>query len=249
VLVADSGKLALRLQAGAHRSLEGMRSRLRGAGRGLPRRHDLLALPRQRFDGAERRLGRALLANTRAHAVQLARCGSRLQLRLLQARLMRAHDRLEGLGRRASTSLLGRVGPRRARLERIAGRLSLESLNQRLCRCAERLAVMGARAQQAARMRLVANRRALDGCTNLLRSLSYQGVLQRGYALVRDLEGRPVRSVAQVTAGRLLDIELADGHVGAQALEGEKPRDKPPARAPGASPRSKPGGSGQGSLF
>ena len=73
-LVEQTGKLALRLGTAARRALDGMRAHLRAAARGLPRRGDLLALPRQRFDAVDRRLGRALLANTRAHGMRLARC-------------------------------------------------------------------------------------------------------------------------------------------------------------------------------
>src|SRR4029450_3734327 len=94
------------------------------ASRPPPPRSDLLALPRQRFDAVERRLGRALLANTRAHAMQLARSTARLNTRLLGSRLARTHDRVRGLSRRASASLARTTGPRRARLERAAGRLS-----------------------------------------------------------------------------------------------------------------------------
>ena len=86
----------------------------------------------------------------------------------------------------------------------------------------------------------------------LLGSLGYQGVLRRGYALVRDGEGRTVRYVAQVASGQRLDIELADGHVDAQALgsraksggEPPQPRPAPPPRAKGGA-----GGGNQGSLF
>ena len=63
------------------------------------------------------------------------------------------------------------------------------------------------------------HRRHLDGCAALLASLSYHGVLQRGFALVRDGAGQSVRSVAQVAVGQRLDIEFADGHVAAQAME------------------------------
>src|SRR6185437_2087592 len=66
-LVAQSGKLGLRLKTAALRLLDGLRTYLRAAQRGLPRRQDLLALPRQRYDAVERRLGRALLENARAH--------------------------------------------------------------------------------------------------------------------------------------------------------------------------------------
>src|SRR5262245_13578251 len=99
------GKLGLRLATAACRALGAMRTHLRAAQRGLPRRGDLLALPRQRFDSVERRLGRALLANTRAHGLHLARSAARLRPRLLEAKLARSRDRLEAFGRRADASL------------------------------------------------------------------------------------------------------------------------------------------------
>jgi exodeoxyribonuclease VII large subunit len=251
-LVEQTGKLALRLGIAARRALDGMRAHFRAAARGLPRRSDLLALPRQRYDSVEQRLGRALLANTRAHGVRLARCSSRLQPRLLEARLQRTRDRLEGLGRRATSSLVRITGPRRARLERIAGRLSPEKLSVRLSVGTERLGVLEARARQAISARIAAQRRHLDACGKLLGSLGYHGVLQRGYALVRDSEGRTVRSATAVAAGQQLDIELADGRVPAQALQGGL---QGSASAPKSASSSvtnpaklKPGG-GQGSLF
>ena len=222
-LVEQTGKLALRLATSARRALDGMRTHLRAAARGLPRRSDLLALPRQRYDSVEQRLGRALLANTRAHGVRLARCSSRLQPRLLEARLQRTRDRLEALGRRATSSLVRTTGPRRARLERVAGRLAPQTLSARLARCTERLGVLDARARQAIVSRIAQQRRHVDACGKLLGSLGYHGVLQRGYALVRDSEGRTVRSAAVVAAGQQLDIELADGRIPAQALQGGSP--------------------------
>ena len=104
-LTEQTGKLALRLDTAAHRAIDGMRAHLRAAARGLPRRSDLLALPRQRFDAVDRRLGRALLANTRAHGLRLARSSSRLQVRVLVARLAHTRERLDALGRRADASL------------------------------------------------------------------------------------------------------------------------------------------------
>jgi exodeoxyribonuclease VII large subunit len=250
-LLEQSGKLGLRLSIAAHRLLDGLRAHLRAATRGLPRLADLLALPRQRFDAAERHLGRALLANTRAHAMRLARLAPKLRPRLLEERLSRLRNRLETLARKAEASLTRVAGPRRARLERIAGRLSPRTLAGRVATGVERLGQLEARARRAVANRLAAHRRHLDGSAKLLVSLGYQGVLQRGFALVRDSDGRTVRSVGQIAAGQLLDIEVADGHVGAQAMEGGRARQaatvpRPPAR-PGA--RGKPSGGNQGSLF
>ncbi len=256
-LIEQSGKLGLRLSIAAHRLLDGLRAHLRAAARGLPRLSDLLALPRQRFDAVDRHLGRALLANTRAHAISLARWAPKLQPRLLEARLVRMHDRVEALGRRANASLARIAGPRRARLERVAGRLGPQALSERVSRGTERLGALEARGRRAIANRLVAHRRHLEASSKLLFSLGYQAVLQRGFALVRDADGGAIRSVGQVTAGQLLDIELGDGRIGAQAMDGKPSRQTPTQPQAAAAPRTpvkpgareKPRGGGQGSLF
>ena len=149
-LLEQTGKLGLRLGTAARRALDGMRAHLRAAVRGLPRRGDLLALPRQRFDAVDRRLGRALLANARAHGMQLARCASRLQPRLLEARLARTRDGSTRSADAPTASLTRTTAPRRARLERTAGRLGPQPIVDRIARCNERVEVLAARAAAVA---------------------------------------------------------------------------------------------------
>jgi exodeoxyribonuclease VII large subunit len=256
-LVQQVSGLTRRLHTGTYRLLEAMRTHLRAAGRGLPRRQELLALPRQRFDGVEARLARALLANTRAHAMHLTRTAARLRPRLLETGQTRARDRLDALGRRTLSALVRSTGPKRARLERVLGRLSPSPLLARLARSGERLEVLAGRLQRATFAGLDGRRHRLEGSAKLLRSLSYHGSLQRGYALLRDSEGRSVRSAAAVAAGQRLDIELADGHVAARA-ETSAAGDAQAAREAQVVPRlpikakartKARGGEGQGSLF
>jgi exodeoxyribonuclease VII large subunit len=242
--------LARRLKAAARRLLVDLRTDLRAAGRGLPRRQELLALPRQRFDGVEARLARALLANTRAHGARLLRTATRLRLRLLQIGLARARDRLEALGRRAASALVRGAGPKRARLERILGRLSPSLVLARLHRAGERLEVVAGRLERARLADFDGRRGRLDAAGKLLRSLSYQGALQRGFALVRDENGRSIRSAGGVAAGQRLDIELADGHVAARAEHGASAHAAAAPRLQLKKARAKGrGGEGQGSLF
>ncbi|MBP0574702.1 hypothetical protein J8J27_28740, partial [Mycobacterium tuberculosis] len=68
-------------------------------------------------------------------------------------------------------------------------------------------------------------RTRLGGLGQLLATLSYRSVLQRGYALVRDAAGRPLRSAA-VPAGTALAIEFHDGRLAATA--GAPLDDRPP---------------------
>lgn len=54
----------------------------------------------------------------------------------------------------------------------------------------------------------------------LFREIAGQGpekTLGRGFAIVRNAEGKPVTSQSAVSAGETLDIEFRDGHVAAQA--------------------------------
>ncbi len=219
-LLEGNDKLQLRLRIAVRRVLEEMRTHLKAAARGLPRPEDLVALPRQRFDAIERRLGRALLANTRSHGMRHARISARLHPRLLSVRIARAGDRLEALSRRSAVGLGRLASVRRTRLVRASARLMPELIGGRLQRAAERLDGLQDRARQALTHRVARQRQLLEGAAGLLRSLSYQSVLSRGYALVRDGDGRNVRSVADVKAGALLSVEVADGRFAAQALDG-----------------------------
>jgi exodeoxyribonuclease VII large subunit len=80
-------------------------------------------------------------------------------------------------------------------------------------------------------------------------------VLARGFALVRDLDGRPLRVALAVAAGQRIDIEFSDGRVRARAeqpsaaaLDATAPSE--PASDVPAKPRRRGGGEpGQGSLF
>ena len=83
----------------------------------------------------------------------------------------------------------------------------------------------------------------------MLTAFSYRGVLARGFALVRDGAGHPLRAAAAVSSGMRLDIEFSDGRVGAVAGDARvtpQAQPLPPLRR-----RRRPGGSdeGQGSLF
>jgi exodeoxyribonuclease VII large subunit len=53
----------------------------------------------------------------------------------------------------------------------------------------------------------------LAAATSLLASLSYEGVLARGFALVRDERGQLVPSASRARAETALEIQFHDGRV------------------------------------
>lgn len=226
-------KLGLRRDVALRRVMEGLRSHWRAAARGLPRREDLLALPRQKFDAVERRLGRGLVLNTRAHHLRHVRIASRLGLRLIADRMERTRDRLENISRRAVEGLSRSAGQRRTRLERSGARLSPTSLLLRVRQSSERADALRVRAARALRQLTTERRRQVDGLAKLAQSLSHQSVLDRGFALVRDEAGNMIRRSSAIHAGMVLDIEFADGRVGATAGSPHPDRGGPASRQAG----------------
>jgi exodeoxyribonuclease VII large subunit len=116
-LVGQTGDLKTRLNVAIRRFTEASRRDLKAAIRGIPRLEDLIALPRQRFDSVEKRLGRALLANTRTHHVRLVRAASRLQPAGLYQRCARGREQTKALAGRLRPAFINRIRTHRATLD------------------------------------------------------------------------------------------------------------------------------------
>ena len=86
----------IRVATSLRRRIEGERHRFRIA-RGLPRKSNILDLPRQRFDNASGRLKRALIANARVHRNWLERSAGRLNAHVLIRAARSGRDRLSRL--------------------------------------------------------------------------------------------------------------------------------------------------------
>ncbi len=145
---------------------------------------------------------------------------------------------------RLDRSLQQNLAIRIDRLSALGARLRPQTLGRDIDTNARRLADLGARAQTAIKRGLDERQRQLTGVGKLLNSLSYQGVLERGFALVHDKNGQVVRRKADTRAGQMVDIQFSDGHVPA-VLDGTPP----PAVKPARRKRAKETPSGQGDLF
>jgi exodeoxyribonuclease VII large subunit len=147
-------------------------------------------------------------------------------------------QRLDSATARLPRALRANAHAHRVQLAKAAARLSPSTLHNRLRWWRDRYASCATRLQPCARAALGRVAKHLAGLQRILTALSYQGVLARGFALVRDAGGEPVRSAAAVAMNDALEIEFADGRVPAVATGGTAAHKR---RAP-----SKPG---QGSLF
>ncbi len=221
-LIATVEGLGARLSAAPVRLQERRRADLRALIRLLPTPASLLDGPRQRLDVAADRLPRALFANTGAYRLRLTAAASRLSPEALRLRLARAGDRLETLGAGLGRGLSTGVTRRRDRFSAVSGRLEGAMRGQGLIlrQRRERVGDLSARGRLAATGLLKAEGRRLAALAQLLDALSYHGVLARGFSLVRDAEGRAIRSAKTVASGAALEIEFADGRLAARASDG-----------------------------
>jgi exodeoxyribonuclease VII large subunit len=230
-LAIDVQNLERRALAGWLRNQEARWAAVRSAARALPDADEVLALPRQRLDHATVGLARALRANAHIHRVSFMRIGGRLSTHLLRMQVERRRERYAGVAHRLRASAAANVTAHRMRIAR-------ES---------ERVGALAERAARAMDNLLDARWARCERDAQLLAAFSYRGVLARGFTLVRDRAGRPLRTATAVAAGMPMDIEFSDGRVAARAEKVQAsaaPRAEPPRRR-----RRRESDPGQGSLF
>jgi exodeoxyribonuclease VII large subunit len=235
-LFVEVGSYQRRMMLCWQRGQDGRRNELRAAVRALPAAGDLLAIPRQRLDGATAALPRALKANTHAHFRRFAQGSARLTLRVLRAQVAQAAQRLTTGGERMTLGARALLRRRRDRFAGLEIRLKASKLanaqaqRNRIARDRERALRLAERARRALATSMQRQQARISHAGQLLTALSYKSVLTRGFALVRDQRGHAVRAAAAIGPGARLDLEFSDGRVGATA-----DADRPAATAARAS--------------
>jgi exodeoxyribonuclease VII large subunit len=258
-LFVEVSTFARRVMVCWQRGQETRRNELRAAVRALPAASELLAIPRQRLDGAAAALPRGLKANTHAHFRRFASGSARLTLRVLRGQVAHARQRLTVSGERMTLSARSLLHKRRDRFAGLEIRLKASRLSnaqaqrQTIARDRERTLRLTERARRALATTVQRLEARVAHSGQLLSALSYRSVLARGFALVRDEHGHALRAASGIGPGARLDLEFADGRVGATA-DADRPAAAAPAKPIASEPKPaapkrvvKP--IGQGSLF
>jgi len=244
-LEATLADLGARLRGAVSRLSDKRRNELRSAARGIRSADQLLAMPRRQFDEASGRLGRGLERN-----VQMAR--GRFDRAAAAVSPTRLHDRTRIMAERFTPlrDRHGRVLQSVIRQKRDA--FSVRAQRLRLGPLASRITVAGARLDQTTRQfngrfldRVSKARTRLDSNSSLLKSLSYTGVLERGYAVIRNAKDQPLQGIASLASGDAFSVQMRDGRLDALAQSGRAEK----VSRPKSKTASNKSGSGQGSLF
>ena len=178
----------------------------------LPRA-DLLA----RVGQAAQRLARGQQRRLDQAAQRLDRAAA--QLVSPARRLAHQAERLNTLRHRLAAAWQGPQGRRVARAGLLVQRLAHAAPDTG--RAGERLAALARRLRQAQARQLAASQARAAAAGAHLRALDPQHTLARGYAIVRDGQGRILREAAPLARGQELGLTFARGAARVQVLDTE----------------------------
>jgi exodeoxyribonuclease VII large subunit len=206
-LLATTNDFGSRAKSALLRLLERRKNELRSAARALPSSETLLAQPRQRLDVAGNRLPQSLRGGLDKRRIALSNLTTRLEKRSPRAELAGRRAKLDSVSVRLANALLGRLS--RARTD-----------NQRQ---REKTVAASDRLNRAMRQQLSHKTDRLNNVSKLLKSFSHENILERGFALVLNSNGMPVKSIGMIGTGDSLRVQVADGHFGAIVTTGLPP--------------------------
>lgn len=228
-LIQRTGDAGQRAWAALAARLRHARSEVDGLARGLPDPHTLVGTKTQFLDDRAERLANAAAKLAPDRAARLAGIAGRL--RHPRELLREAAIRTGHLGERLERCTAEALSRHDRALERTTARLDPRGLRQAIDRGARDVAGESGRLLAAARLRLARATELLALRGQMLDSLSYERVLERGFVLVRDAAGHPVTRRAEAKPGQRLSLRFADGDLPVQTERGDgAPRPSPPVQ-------------------
>ena len=150
------------------------------------------------------------------------------------ALLHRLAQRLDDLTFRQESALSAQIRGRQTRVNDLRAAVLRHDPRQGIAHACAHLADYRTRLQRAVEQALHASRAAAGALDARLHSLSPLAVLDRGYALVLDADGRLIRSVAQIAPGDPVSTRLADGSFSSrvESVTPHKPQTRKSRKSP-----------------
>ncbi|HRW29378.1 MAG TPA: exodeoxyribonuclease VII large subunit [Emcibacteraceae bacterium] len=130
-------------------------------------------------------------------------------------------QRFDELSERMPRALKVSVERQAFRLERIKSLLRPETLKSEIKRADEKIKTTDERMNRAISNFLNQRRTEYQNPARLLESLSYQKVLERGFAVIRNEQGKALSDGKNIVTGDRLAIEFRDGNIDVMATGGK----------------------------
>ncbi len=245
-LEAHIATLTARLRKGLTRTIDGAKTSLKAASRGLPTPDSLFAVQSQRFDNASTSLARGLISAVQQKQLELQKSSGKLNIGLLKSPVDQKTQRLSFAKNRLESAISSEIQLKKRDLSSI--RLGWQSL-ERARQQGDRNLSNAARSLHSAQTnRISALTARLEQAGRLLQSFSYDKTLERGFALLRDGEGNVITRAAQTSNGGEYHLKFADDQIDVTRTDQGKKPSSPAKPKPAPKTQAKPTDN-QGSLF
>lgn len=216
-LQASLASHAARLSAAMSRYLDQRRQMQRALGRAMPGADQLLALPRRHFDEISSRLGRSLQTLTQHKKMQLDGLIRQFSPHLLRRKISEYQRVTSQLNERLPRALNTYLRERRTAYAYRVDRLTPEPIIREIAQHKIAFEQLHRRRDQAVALRFERLKRHSHELERLMRTLSHKSVLERGFVIVLNDQGQPVKRAATIKNGAALHLRFTDGDVAATA--------------------------------
>ncbi|MHB8487245.1 MAG: exodeoxyribonuclease VII large subunit [Candidatus Acidiferrales bacterium] len=183
--------------------------------RAFRRPEDLVRRSRQRLDDMNAALAAGLRGRLDEGRQRMKMASARMGLFDLRGRVGMLRIRVERRSGELSAALERAVTRKRRRYASVQVRIASLDLRARVGQLRRRFDRDASEFSAHARRYLVATRRKFEAATVRLEERSPFQLLERGYAIAYDANGRVLRSVEQVAAGDEIALRLARGEIAA----------------------------------
>ena len=225
--------LGARLRGSMSRLNERRSTNLQSAGRGLKSPDMLLAIPRRQFDEFAGRLGRSLLLRAQRARASFNESAGKLSPSVLGHVVTQSRERLLNTGKSHTRSVQTLLQSRKDHYSNLSRQVRLAPIENRL----RQLSLYFERSAPLLNPRITARlaeaKNHIERNERLLKTLSYESVLDRGYAIIRDDREQAMTQLSGVKSGTQLSIQMRDGKISTVAAGGLNPvkPENPPSKA------------------
>ena len=217
-LLARTAESGTRLLNAATRILGHAGTRVEGLARGLGDPALMIESRAQAVDHGVHRLDGAIENGITRRSIEISRYADRLadprsRLATATGAVAVLEQRLHGAGERAYEAC-------RQRADHAGERLRLQPMVNRLEQAEAGLARTGSMFETAVDRTVGDAGSRLEALARLLEAASFERVLERGFAVVRDRDGEPVANLADTRRGQKVKVQFHDGE--AEAVIGNR---------------------------